>query len=160
LKTHNKTRGKYFEDVISEKIRTFLKIPESELHRNPFSGRSKLEYGDIRIPFDCVLECKFYQNWTVENTFLKHNKQLEEWWNQLEEEFLKYEKDKNIQPLKSLIISKPHGNIYSVLDKNQIYDYIDKLSFFISFDRERIVVKFDEFLNILNWRFFSIDVKN
>lgn len=147
MSNKNKDRGKYFENQISEKIRLFLNIKKKDLHRNFESGNAKIEYGDIYLPFNCVIECKYHKSWTF-NTLMKENKQIKDWIQQLDDAVAKYIKDNDLIPLKSLIISKPYENIYVFLD----YEFLNNLNLLPKFyikHNDLIVVLFDQYLDIL-----------
>ena len=149
----NKERGKYFEDVIAEKIRLHLKLTKKEVHRNFGSGITSIEYGDITVPFDCVIECKYHKSWT-ENTLMKYNKQLLDWWEQLEGAHTKWLKDSNRTALKALIFSKPHANIYVMLETNDINNLLS-LTNYIVWSERYIIILFENFLDILRGVFYS-----
>ncbi len=149
----NKDRGKYFEDVIAEKIRLHLKLIKKDVHRNFESGIASIEYGDIAVPFDCVIECKYHKSWT-ENTLMKYNKQLIDWWNQLEEAHNKWLKDVGKPALKALIFSKPHANIYVMLD-DSIKEILPENINYIVWNNSHIILLFEHFLNILKEKFYK-----
>jgi hypothetical protein len=114
----NKTRGKYFEDTVAEKIANHLNYSKLDIHRNQDSGNFSTEIGDIHLPFECVIECKFQKAWSYQN-FMKKNKLIDNWLQQLNEASNKYEKLFNKSPIiKALVISKPYENIYVFVNEN------------------------------------------
>lgn len=147
----NKERGKYFEDVVAEKIRLNFKLTKKDVHRNFESGMASIEYGDIAVPFDCVVECKYHKSWT-ENTLMKYNKQLLDWWTQLEDAHSKWLRDSGRTALKALVFSKPHANIYVMLDK-EMSIHLDENINYINWGNKHIIVLFEYFLDILKEKF-------
>jgi hypothetical protein len=125
---HNKQRGKYFEDKVAAIIRTELGLNKGEAHRFYESGMATGEYGDIRLPYPWVVECKYYQDISLDTLVFSKSKRLKEWFTSLNKDAKKYESVYNKKPLKTLITSRPHFIILTIIPldlDNLSNDFID-----------------------------------
>lgn len=113
----NKTRGKYFEETISEKLRNYFGYSKLDIHRNQNSGNFSTEFGDIQLPFDCIVECKYQKSWDYIH-LLKGNATIDNWLSQLDESYNKYKIVYKREPIKLLIISKPYEKIIAFININ------------------------------------------
>ena len=114
---NNKSRGKYFEDKIAESIRRELRLTKRDIHRNISSGVALFEYGDIWLPWPCILECKYYKTFEVRH-ILEEKDYILNWLNkQVYQEVERFRKLQKSEPFYAVVIGKPYHPSYVVTMK-------------------------------------------